>query len=206
MTNTFLKNSDALMNSHEEALTICHDILEGNDAAREIKDKVVRLSDRLFEAVKRLCKAEDISVEEAFNNLAFMMGYNYNGDTETGAPDLDGAYIKREGGAWPKGTLSTYRAQMGKFDKQHGGIEKAPTFTELKKTVNPKKADPLLEAIKAYRASKEWTDKEKASMDAAILRDIAAELKHRDGKKKEAAKKAEGPKQAPKSHAKKKAA
>ena len=215
MTNTYLKNSDALMDSHEEALTICHDILEGNDAAREIKDKVVRLSDRLFEAVKRLCKSEGISVEEAFNNLAFMMGYNYNGDTETGAPDLGGSYIKREGGAWPKGTLSTYRAQMGKFDKEHGGIEKAPTFTELKKTVNPKKSDPLLEAIKEVRANKELSDAEKQCIEVDMLNTLKDYLQRVVADKKDAAKRAQGPKQAPKakaapkapkSHAKKKAA
>lgn len=218
MTNTitetnYLKNSAALEASHDEALTICHDILEGKEATKKLNEKVAKLSDQLFEAVKTLCKNEGISVEDAFNNLAFMMGYNYTGDPKTGAPDTKGDYIKK-GDAWPKGTLSTYRAQMNKFDKEHGGISNAPTFTEMKKTVNPKNADPLLDAIKAMR--KGWADKPQtlAKMEKVLLQDIRAgiEFEAKRIKEIEAAAKKAAPKQAPKtaaapkSNAKKKAA
>lgn len=218
MTNTitetnYLKNSAALEASHDEALTICHDILEGKEATKKLNEKVAKLSDQLFEAVKTLCKNEGISVEDAFNNLAFMMGYNYTGDPKTGAPDTKGDYIKK-GDAWPKGTLSTYRAQMNKFDKEHGGIAKAPTFTEMKKTVNPKSADPLMDAIKAMR--KGWADKPQtlAKMEKVLLQDIRAGIEFEAKRIKDieaAAKKAEkkqAPKTAaaPKSNAKKKAA
>jgi len=209
-----LKNSDALMGSHEEALTICHNILEGKEASAALSADIARLSDSLFDAVKRLCKAEDITVEQAFNNIAYMMGYDYKGD-EGGNPEAGGTYTKREGGAWPKGTLSTYRAQMNKFDKEHGGIAKAPTFTEMKKTVNPKKEDALLSAIKAMR--KEWADKPEtlAKMEKVLLQDIKAGIEFEAKRIKEiavAAKKAEKKqepiapaKAAPKSNAKKKA-
>ena len=208
----YLKNSDALMASHDEALTICHDILEGKEATKKLNEKVAKLSDQLFSAVKSLCDKEAISVEEAFNNLAFMMGYNYTGNPKTGAPDVTGEYIKK-GEAWPKGTLSTYRAQMNKFDKEHGGIAKAPTFTEMKKTVNPKQADPLLDAIKAMR--KEWAEKPQtlAKMEKDLLSDIRAGIEFEIKRLKDieaAAKKTEkkqAPKTAaPKSNAKKKAA
>ena len=211
--DNYKRNSDALMDSHESALTICHDILEGKEATKALNDKVAKLSDALFMAVKDLCKAEEISVEEAFNNLAFMMGYNFTGNPKTGQPDTSGEYIKR-GDAWPKGTLSTYRAQMNKFDKEHGGIAKAPTFTEMKKTVNPKTADPLLDAIKAMR--KEWADKPQtlAKLEKELLQDIRAGIEFEAKRLKDieaAAKKAEkkqAPKTAaaPKSNAKKKAA
>jgi len=210
----YKRNSDALLDSHESALTICHDILEGKEATKALNDKVAKLSDALFLAVKDLCKTEDISVEEAFNNLAFMMGYNFTGDPKTGKPDVTGEYIKR-GDAWPKGTLSTYRAQMNKFDKEHGGIAKAPTFSEMKKTVNPKKADKLLDAIKSMR--KEWADKPEtlAKMEEVLLQDIRAgiEFEAKRIKDIEAAAKKAAPKvaphkvaAAPKSNAKKKKA
>ena len=205
MTNTivetnYLKNSAALEASHEEALTICHDILEGKEATKKLNEKVAKLSDQLFSAVKTLCKNEGISVEEAFNNLAFMMGYNYTGDPKTGAPDTKGDYIKK-GEAWPKGTLSTYRAQMNKFDKEHGGIAEAPTFTEMKKTVNPKQDDPLLDAIKAMR--KEWAEKPETlkKMEKDLLSDIRAgiefEIKRLKDIEAAAKKAAEAPAEAP---------
>ena len=77
MNKNYLKNSEALKPIFEEAETICHDILEAQDAGNLISAKIGDLANGLFDKCRTISKNEGLSPSEIFNNLQFMLGYNY---------------------------------------------------------------------------------------------------------------------------------
>lgn len=205
MNKNYLKNSEALKPIFEEAETICHDILEAQDAGNLISAKIGDLANGLFDKCRTISKNEGLSPSEIFNNLQFMLGYNYKAD-DTGAPDLSGKNYKTEAGAWPKGTLSTYRSVMLACEKRLGkSLHDFPTFDTLRQALKtePQKNE-LIEAIKEVNKS-DLPEKEKARIErvmmACLKQELTASIKAAKAPAKSKAKAA--PKAAPKSHAKK---
>ena len=195
MNKNYLKNSEALKPIFEEAETICHDILEAQDAGNLISAKIGDLANGLFDKCRTISKNEGLSPSEIFNNLQFMLGYNYKAD-DSGAPMLDGKNYKTEQGAWPKGTLSTYRSVMLACEKRLGkSLHDFPTFDVLRQALKtePEKNE-LIEAIKEVNKS-DLAQKEKARIERVLMACLKQELKASKASKDKAA--------APKSHAKK---
>lgn len=203
MNKNYLKNSEALKPIFEGAETVCHDILEAQEKGVEIQGQIGELSDALFQQCRKISNEEGLSAAEIFNNLQFMLGYNYKAD-ENLAPSLEGKPYKTEQGAWPKGTLSTYRSVMLAYENRGlGKIGDEPTMKELRAKVNPQKdKDAFMEAIRAFRNAKDMADKDKARIERAML----AVMKHELTALANAAKAPAKAPAAPKSHAKKKAA
>lgn len=203
MNKNYLKNSEALKPIFEGAETVCHDILEAQEKGVEIQGQIGELSDALFQQCRRISNQEGLSAAEIFNNLQFMLGYNYKAD-ENGAPSLEGKPYKTEQGAWPKGTLSTYRSVMLAYENRGlGKIGDEPTMKELRAKVNPQKdKDAFMEAIRAFRNAKDMADKDKARIERAML----AVMKHELTALANAAKAPAKAPAAPKSHAKQKKA
>ena len=206
MNKNYRKNSDALKPIFEGAELVCHDILEAQEKGAAIQGQIGELSDNLFQQCRRLSNDEGLSAAEIFNNLQFMLGYNYKAD-ENGAPDLSGKPYKTEQGAWPKGTLSTYRSVMLAYENRGlGKIGDEPTMKELRAKVNPQKdKDDFMEAIRAMRNNKDMADKDKARIERAMLAVMKHELTAmtKAAKAPAKAKAKAAPKAAPKSHAKK---
>jgi len=196
MNKNYLKNSEALKPVFEEAETICHDILEAQEKGAEISASIGDLANGLFNKCRDISKNEGLSPSEIFNNLQFMLGYNYKADKE-GKPDLEGSNYKTEQGAWPKGTLSTYRAVMLACEKRlNKSLHDFGSFDVLRQALKtePQKNE-LIEAIKAVNKS-DLSEKEKQRIERVMLACLQQELKASLKPKKAA----------PKSHAKKKAA
>lgn len=200
---TYLKLSEELNPTFGKAHAAVQDIIEAQEEAEGIQSNIGALCDTLFAEVVSIQKTEGQSATEIFNVLAYLGGFDYIA-AEDGTPNIAGKKNKRPDGAWPKGSLSTYRAQCQKAErpKNQGGLGKKvsdfPTFKELRAEVNPRNEPSQFDkAIKEFKAAK-LTAANRKAIEKAILATLEKELK--------ATLAAAETKAAPKSHAKKKAA
>ena len=205
MNKNYLKNSEALKPVFAKAELTCHDILEAQEKGAEIQGQIGDLANNLFMQCREISKNEGLKPSEIFNNLQFMLGYNYKAD-ETGAPDLEGKNYKTEQGSWPRGTLSTYRATMLAAEKRlNKNLHDFPTYEALKQAAAAPKKESPFDGVKELlkEADSKLQDSQKEMLAAAMMKAAQAEL----NKMAKASKASEAkPAAKPKSNAKKKAA
>ena len=203
---TYAKLSAELAPVYEKAQIAVMDIVEAQEAAEGISGQIGTLCDKLFAEVRGIQLNKGKSASEIFNVLAYLAGYDYIAAAD-GTPDINGKKNSK-GAPWPKGTLSTYRAQCQKVErpKNQGGLGRKvsdyPTFKELRAEANPRveKSD-FEKAMAEFKAAK-LTTANRGKIEKAILATLKAQLiELAKAARPEAVTAA-----APKSHAKKKAA
>lgn len=138
-----------LANGWQDIEATATKILDNDLSLSELKDNNSSLGNELFLQVKdKVQKGHDI--DEVFNTLAFLLGYNHKRDAK-GQPDHNGKQYKTAQGGWPRGSMTTYKSQIRAVEKRGGGVAKFATFTDARKAVNDttkKEASPLELAIK----------------------------------------------------------
>jgi hypothetical protein len=170
---SYLKNSEALNAQFEAAHIAVADIIELQENAETVSGQIGTKADILFDEIVRIQKDTDQPVNQIFNTLAYLSGHDFYQDSD-GNPDAAGKKNNRDC-PWPKGTLSTYRAQCQKAERPtaDGGlatrVSEFPDFKTLRADVNPrvKKTDELLELIKRYRKELSADDAQHVDVDAA---------------------------------------
>tara|TARA_E500000178_G_scaffold274387_1_gene272990 strand:+ start:98 stop:856 length:759 start_codon:yes stop_codon:yes gene_type:complete len=169
---TLLKNTEALDAQFGAAHEAVQDIIELQEKAEGVSGQIGTVADTLFSEIVTIQKETEQSAAQIFNTLAYLSGHDYYQD-EVGNPDSNGKKNNR-GAPWPKGTLSTYRAQCQKAERAEceGGLDKPvssfDSFKELRAEVNPreKKVDELLDLIKKYRKELSKDDAQHVDVDA----------------------------------------
>ena len=143
MNKNYLKNSEALKPVFEKAETTCHDILEAQEKGAEIQGQIGDLANNLFMQCREIFKNEN-KPSEIFNNLQFMLGYNYKAD-KTGAPDLTARTIKPNKAHGRAALFSTYCVTMLAAEKRFNkNLHDFPNYETLKQAAAaPKKESPF---------------------------------------------------------------
>lgn len=184
--------NDLLKNGYAQLDEIATGIIDNSIEQGELKAAGLTMGELLYKQIKGRVDAGE-SLETVWNNLQFILGYNYKGDTKTGAPDASGKLINR-GKAFSRSGdetlqgLVTYKSMINSVDKKlakdnQTGVMLFDDFksaraalTELQES--KKQADKLLEAIKAMRADFKDSPELLAKMETNIIADIVAEINH----------------------------
>ena len=167
----FLKNSAALNPIFGDAQAACKSILDIKAGIVKEDAKLTDVSTTLFNQVRGISKTEGLPAKEIFNRLAYLMGYDHKTDA-AGNLDVDGTKKVKEGGPWPRGTLSTYRAVIQSWEKEFKQpIHKAP---DMKAVRDDLKKDPkentLIDEVKALQSDKTFNANELANIEKAITK------------------------------------